>query len=153
MVQPSRIFQLWTRLYRRFLIEPYPVGDAGPSVSTTIQPTTDADELLRNPTGISANGDLTGSAGGAVTYYIVPAGERWTLRHLYRELTTANSQIYLFTGGFTIFLTAPATAAGRQDGLNIRLSAADQIGMIASGDAGDGAIFLQVVYEIEDAWV
>jgi len=152
VTQPARVFELWRRLYKRFLIEPFPAEGGGTQVSTTIQPTTNADELLRNPTGDSVNLDLTGSAGGTVVAYVVPAGERWTIKHLFREDTAASSQIYLFTGGFTIFFTKLGTDLEPADGLNIRLNAEDQIGMTATGNAGDGAIFLMLVVEKEDSF-
>jgi len=76
LTQPSKLFDLWRRLYDRFAIEPRPAlgGDEGPSISTLIQPVTDADALLRDPELQTSRVLQTTSA---VIYYTVPADERW----------------------------------------------------------------------------
>lgn len=153
MVQPSRIFELWTRLYRRFLIEPFPADGAGPSVSTTIQPTTDADELLSESLADSQNADLSASAGSGVPIYTVPAGKRWTLKHAFREATIANSRIYMFMQGGTIYLTALGTAEQAVDLSNIKLRDGEGVGMFTTGNGADTAIFLMLVYEETDAYI
>jgi len=153
LTQPSRIFELWTRLYRRFLIEPFPADGAGPSVSTTIQPTTDADELLKIQAGGSVNGDLTASAGSGVTYFTVPNGKRWTLRHIFREGSTANSRVfYQGPGAATVYLSALATAEGVVPVENIVVEQDRIVGMFTTGDAGDAAIFMMLVADEIDAF-
>jgi len=79
MTQPARRFDLWRRLYTRFLIEPYPVEPGeGPGILTEIVPVTSADELLKaygNRAGVSASYN----ANGQVELIRVPDGERWTV--------------------------------------------------------------------------
>jgi len=75
--QPSRIFDLWRRLYTRFLIEPRPAADTdSPGVSTTILPVTDADELLRQH-GIQSVNTASFNADGVQGFLTVPAGKLW----------------------------------------------------------------------------
>jgi len=78
MTQPSKRFDLWRRLYDRFLIEPFPASEEGegPAIGTTILPVTDADALLRDPDLQTSTQAQTTSA---IVYYTVPAGERWYL--------------------------------------------------------------------------
>jgi len=92
LVQPSRIFELWQRLYTRFLIEPLPAQETeSPGVLTSIQPITDADQLLRIP-GIKAV-TLTAPAVGLRTLFTVPAGERWHLFSVHAQRTSEDRDV------------------------------------------------------------
>ena len=82
MVQPARRFDIWRRLYSRFLIEPLPVQDSeSPGVATVIQPTTDADELLKRH-GQFFTATASFNANGRQVGVTVPDGERWDLHIL-----------------------------------------------------------------------
>jgi len=73
---PSKQFSVWTRLYRRYRLEPNPaVNGGGPDVLKTIQPFTDADQLLRAEGARTGNVTIT----GATAFYAltVPADRRW----------------------------------------------------------------------------
>lgn len=73
---PSKRFDIWRRLYTRFLLEPAPAS-TGPDVGKTILPVTDADELLRVPRiDTTVTGTLTV---GLRPVRTVPDGERWRL--------------------------------------------------------------------------
>jgi len=77
---PSKLFSLYTRLYRRFALEPYPLQDSTAEVSTTIQPVTQADELLRDVKGVSAvSASISAGVTAWVTVLTVPEGVRWRL--------------------------------------------------------------------------
>jgi len=79
MVQPAKRFDLWRRLYTRFLIEPFPVTDGeGPAVSTLVQPVTDADELLKNY-GLVTFNSASFDADQVVNGPTVPSGKRWLI--------------------------------------------------------------------------
>lgn len=74
---PSKRFDVWSRLYNRYSLEPHPAIGSLAAVALTVQPITDADRLLRR-------GDIDVSlfavvAQATVTVRTVPAGERWTL--------------------------------------------------------------------------
>jgi len=73
---PSRALTVWRRLYTRYSLEPFPAS-VSPDVSKTIQPITDADELLRVPAvDITTTGSLTTGEQVART---VPEPQRWKL--------------------------------------------------------------------------
>lgn len=88
---PSKRFEVWSRLYGRFLLEPLPAGPPQAAVSPLIVPVTQADELLRQPEGRSENPTISGT--GTVTMYTVPVGERW---RLYAIAAVRNSGSFTF---------------------------------------------------------
>lgn len=154
MVQPSRVFTLWERLYRRFSIEPVPAQSSEtPGVLTTIQPITDADELLRTPTATAFTSlDLSGTIGGFISIYTGAAGVRAHLKNVHREATIANSQIAIRiggSGGVIFYLTILATAEQVWVG-DITLDEGDQLGVIATGNAGDDTQAADFYFESED---
>jgi len=72
----SLAYNIWSRLYDRFNLEPRPVEQSEqPSVGTQIVPITDADELL---TRREINQSQTAAFGiGIQPFVTVPAGQRW----------------------------------------------------------------------------
>jgi len=78
MTQPARRFDLWRRLYKRFLIEPLPAQEgASPAIATVITPVTDADILLRAPNPDSVDSASLDAARNAYdTIITVGTGER-----------------------------------------------------------------------------
>lgn len=75
MVQPSRRFSLWSRLQQRFLVESLPAQmSETPGVLSTVQPITDADELLTNWGGVDAS-TISITAGLAGTFGVVTPGD------------------------------------------------------------------------------
>lgn len=74
----TKQFDVWRRLAERFLLdEEDPSSADRPRLLRSIQPITDADALLRTPTGINTTAAVTGT--GVVTAQIIPDGERWTI--------------------------------------------------------------------------
>ena len=72
---PSKRFAVWSRLYERYRLEPFPAG-GGTVVSKTIIPITDADALLKVPKLQRATKVITSAE---VSVFTVPAGERWEI--------------------------------------------------------------------------
>lgn len=78
---PSKRYDVWSRLYSRYKLEPFPSeGGSAASVAAIVQPVTQADELLKARQIAVETISVTGT--GIVTAHTVPKGERWTLRAL-----------------------------------------------------------------------
>jgi len=88
---PSKRFEVWSRLYGRFLLEPQPAGFPQAAVSPLIVPVTQADDLLRLPEGRSENPTISGIS--TLTMFTVPPGERW---RLYAMSAIRNSGSFTF---------------------------------------------------------
>ena len=71
---PSRSIGVWRRLYTRYSLEPYPASVA-PDVAKTIQPVTNADDLLWRP---EIKTDTVEVSVSTIVVATVPTGERWT---------------------------------------------------------------------------
>ena len=78
---PAKQWNVWSRLYGRFKLEPSPAVGSNAYVSPIIQPTTDADRLLKQTVGVDFP---TVSVTVNQRYIIttVPSGERWTIMYL-----------------------------------------------------------------------
>lgn len=152
MVQPSRVFTLWQRLYTRFSIEPI-VLDEPPGVVTLIQPVSQADELLRVSVMTFADLDLQGAAGGNVPAFIVPEGERWILLSALVPATTANTQLYIGDGTLNQSWEAAGTSQRRTA---LERFVIDEnggvVGLKATGNAGDAARTIHLFYLREQAF-
>jgi len=158
VVQPSRIFSLWQRLYSRFLIEPFPAEGGAPSVSTTIQPMTDADELLR-AYGLIEASTASFDADGEVIGLIVPAGERYRVWGYSFSRTSGDRSIDAtrladasFGGSMTI--EAYTGTASREVIFPeaVVLEESDGINLIADGGAAATVYRLQVWASVEAAY-
>lgn len=95
MTQPARRFDLWRRLYTRFLIEPLPAQEGEqPSIATVIMPVTDADVLLRR-----SNPSSTDSASLAIgrntydTIVTVDSSQRLWVTHINVERQSGDNTI------------------------------------------------------------
>lgn len=155
MTQPSKLFDLWRRLYTRFSIEPFPATGEGPAVGTTIIPITDADALLTAPLATSDSLDLSASAGAFVLAQTVPAGKRWTLMWLFRSATVANSRVraVVTPAAIGLGLTLQATSLEIPEFITgIVFEQGDTIGMETTGNVGDDAVTLQLYLLEEDAF-
>lgn len=73
---PSKRFDVWSRLYARYLLEPHPAG-VGVGVQPVIQPITDSDRLLQVPEVRVATVSIDSQAGFVM--FAVPDGERWLM--------------------------------------------------------------------------
>jgi len=156
MVQPSKLFDLWRRLYTRFAIEPLPVQDGlHPGVATTVFPTTDADELLAVQVANTAQLNLDVSAGALVTGFTVPTGKRWVIRYARRSSSTANTRARgIFTPAqATIFLSVLGTSDEVLDHLRgFKMEQGDIIGLESTDNVGDTSINLSLVVDETDAF-
>lgn len=77
---PSKRFEVWQRLYARFLLEPEPAEGSEAAVSSLVVPTTDADLLIRR---IAVHQGSSGHAAGTaetLVAFTVPVGIRLTVR-------------------------------------------------------------------------
>lgn len=93
---PSKNFDVWTRLYQRYTLEPGPLRSSRAAVGLTVQPITDADRLLQ--TARVTRFTLTVAGIGIQSVATVPAGERWTLGPMAVNLdsgTWTHSQIHI----------------------------------------------------------
>jgi len=83
---PAKRFNVWSRLYNRFLLEPFPAVGSNAYVAPVIQPVTDADRLLQRLEIESSTVSVTSAIGFVVT--TVPKGERWTLQFMRVRLSS-----------------------------------------------------------------
>ena len=74
---PAKQFNVWSRLYGRFLLEPGPAVGGNAYVSPVILPVTDADRLLKTADIETSQVTVTGIARFVVL--TVTEGERWTI--------------------------------------------------------------------------
>lgn len=156
MVQPSKLFDLWRRLYTRFAIEPLPAQDGpSPGVATTVFPVTDADELLKIQVANTVQLDLDITAGALVTAFTVPAGKRWRVRYARRSSSTVNTRARgIFTPSqITIFLSVLGTSDEVLSHLEgFIMEQGDIIGLESTDDVGDGSINFTLVVDESDAF-
>lgn len=155
--QPSRIFELWRRLYTRFLIEPLPAQMTDqPSVSTMIVPITDADELLIERTIQSV--DRTITAPGQFLAYTVPAGKRATIRaaSLFQLTGTYTIDAWLLVDGTTSVtlqrLASVTASATNFEGQQIKAETGWQLRVNVDAESVNGDLRLGVLVEEEDAF-
>jgi len=151
---PSKEFDVWSRLYNRFSLEPHPAG-VGPSVSKTIVPVTQADLLLAQPQGRTAVANLTAASGTYVAMHTVPKGERWHVTHVLRGGTDSVTSIHVLglepSPGTLLALTADGTAPERLT-VSFILDEGDSMGLLTTGGAGDTARNLTILYSKEESF-
>jgi len=150
---PSKRFDVWRRLYTRFLLEPGPASGSRAEVLTAIQPITDVDAVIAVATVRRVDADLT-PASGTVVGFTVPDGERWRPGLLHSEATTGNSHIRMRlkdeTGALAnVELTINDTAAANIDVRGLILDAGDVIGITTTGNGADGNRIFEMELQIE----
>lgn len=74
---PAKQFDVWTRLYKRFLLEPGPAVGSNAYVAPVVQPITDSDRLLQIPEVRISTINIV--ATGGIVMFNVPDGERWMM--------------------------------------------------------------------------
>lgn len=153
MTLESRQYAIWRRLGRRFLLEDQPPGGPGAAVGTAIIPVTSADDLLRVPEIQQATVDIQAAAGAFVTFFTVPAGERWHLRTLWREGTTAESNVAVRAPGSADIALLGVAGTGEVTVLNPGIiEEAWNLGMLSTGNAGDAARTLRALIDRDIAF-
>jgi len=75
---PAKRFNVWSRLYNRFLLEPLPAVGSNAYVAPVIQPVTDADRLLQALAIETSTVVVSSNIGFVVA--TVPKGERWIIQ-------------------------------------------------------------------------
>ena len=159
MVQPSRVFELWQRLYSRFRIEPLPAGEVdAPGVGMVVSPVTDADALLRVP-GLKAF-TLTAAPVGLNTLFTVPEGKRWHLFSVHAAQTSGDRLLDQLRIGDTsaastmriAIQTAAAEIMYEKAGLPYVLDQLDTIAINLGGGTTDGNWDGRAWVEEEDAF-
>jgi len=150
----SKRFSIWRRLGQRFLLEDQPPTGQGAQVFTQILPTTDADTLLRQPTWVRNSVDLTGSGSAFVATHTVPAGERWTILAYTRQSTSAATEVDIRPEGQSLSMQIGVygTSSELVHDLNLVMNPGDAIGLVETGDAGDGSKYIFLYYLSEDAY-
>lgn len=119
----------------------------------TVVPVTQADALLARPSPGNDALDLTGTLGTYVVARTVPAGERWTWTHVWREASTGSSRIRVQVGGVAVRISVIGTAEETPSlGGGIVLDGGDSLGMEATGNGADTAISIHSVVSVEDSF-
>jgi len=151
---PSKQFDVWRRLYARYILEPFPVQNGGmPDVFKTITPVTQADDLLRVPRTLSSAEDISASAGTYTVYQTVPAGKRWRISMVERGATTGASRVrFRAKVGDPLVALQLGVTAGLVLICDLTLDELADIGLDTTGDAGDTARFLGIHLLEEDAF-
>jgi len=156
---PSRQLAVWRRLYTRYTLEPAPAS-VSPDVSKTIQPVTQADDLLREPRGFE--GTETAPAGDNTNFVVatVPDGKRWTLQSIDIRRTTGDNTMSRFLLGDTsrgLAILILLFTAGTSQQLRLeqpyRLDQGDTIRVLTDGAGVSASDFrAQLWIEEEDAF-
>jgi len=145
----SRRYSLWTRLYKRMLLEPTSADNVTPRVSEVVVPVIQADAILQTPTasgGVSR--DISGS--GFVNYFTVPTGEEWRLSVISKPATVAVSDVVVVTQSDNTPLSVPITDAEILEPVFVLMRAGDQLGMSGTGNGGDTDRSLRILYLLSD---
>jgi len=138
----------WIRLGRRFDV----VGSGGRGfMAPWIQPVTQVDPLLAVPTIADATEDISAGGGVYTVYFTVPTRKRWHLRWINKPATVANTKVRMSTGVVTIDLSLSNTT-GTPAGVDLTLDEGWTVGLTTTGNAGDNAVLLGLVYDEEDAY-
>jgi len=116
LVIPSKEFQIWQRLYRRFSLEPFPAEGSLAGVGTIVVPTTDADRLLARPRITRGIASVTQVE--VLLVLTVPLGERWTVGQMSIDVgsgtwTHSSLQLRDPIGGISLVIDAYSTSGGR----------------------------------------
>jgi len=153
---PSKRFDIWRRLYARFVLEPAPASGSAAAVGTEVVPITNVDELLGEPRAFRVVEDLTPTIGAYRGIYSVPAGKRAKLIALTRDQITGDTRlaIRLVTDGANVdvFLTPLEAPFQSWLGSPVTLNEGDSAGWLTSGNAGDGARVGYAIVVEEDAF-
>lgn len=144
----SRQFDLFRKLGAKLLIEDESAQGAPPVVLRGITPVIDVSRLLISEDAETASNDLTGGIGNSVTYFTVPDGERWHMRHFSREVTNVATHLEFFKAKAVITFPFSPNTQNAQFGSfeDIILEERDRVALTATGDPGDDAIFLHIMF-------
>lgn len=154
---PAKRFNVWSRLYNRFLLEPHPAVGSNSYVSPVVQPVTQADRLLQTPDVRVTTVEIVGTA--TVTMATVPLGERWTLSFMEMVLAggtwTHNRLDLRDPGGQNMIVDSYGATGGSelfQPNSPITLDELWQIRVNINSHSVNGNGQLTILIEVEDAF-
>ena len=157
MTQPARRFELWRRLYRRFLIEPLPAQSTDqPSVLTSIQPVTDADELLVTRRVIRTV--VVTSAAQQEIIYTVPVAKRAVVISAWFALSTGTYTLDAWllhdgTNSLPLAVLASVTEDARQfGGARLKMETGWTFRVSLDAHSSEGNLTTGLLVEEEDAF-
>lgn len=143
--------EIFARLVRRFNLQAYPISpDETVGLQETIQPVTQVDDLLREGKVDTEAVDISGA--GRVTAFTVPQGKRWKLLWLWKEATTAVTEIRVFDGVVGIIVILSSTTAASKDMGSKVMEEGWSIDASGTGNGADNARSINIWYEEEDAF-
>lgn len=139
------------RLSRRY--DAFSRGNGFPILANMIQPVASVDEVIRTHSVLDESLDLTGGSSAHVVALTVPTGRRYTVTHLIRGSSTGNTRLEVVKDGIRVPLSVSDANTLRLLEINsIVLGPGDTVGMLESGNAGDGTISIQGFYTDEVAF-
>lgn len=154
---PSKAFEIWSRLYGRFTLEPNPVTGSRAGLWPTIQPVTDADRLLRAPTLRREVVQATGV--GSLKMVTVPDGERWGVsftRAVKASGTfTHNEFIVVDPAGNTMLINPYTATAGselKEWATEMVLDQGWSLNVNIDTHSVNGNLQMDLLYELEQAF-
>lgn len=153
---PSKRFAIWSRLYRRFLLEPTPATGSLSSVGVGIVPVTDVDALLHQPLAVNTTMDLSVTQGTFISIYAVPVNRR--ARVDFASIGSTTGTVFLICRiivegtAVDVSLSVPTASFHQYLGSPLTLNEGDSIGAAASGNGADNARVGGVLGIEEDAF-
>jgi len=154
---PSKQFDVWTRLYKRYLLEPGPLLVTRAALGLTVLPVTQADRLLQRPDVRVFTVSITSQS--TFTMATVPLGERWTLSFMEMVLaggTWTHNRLDLRDPGGANMIIDNYTATGGselfQPNTPVTLDELWEIRVNVNSHSGAGNGQLTVLIEVEDAF-
>ena len=153
MLQSKR-FEVWRRMGKLYLLEDQPPSGLGTSVSTTVQPVTDVDQLLADV--LMPLEAFESIAAGWVTMLTIPDGERWLIHKIQIGRSAGDrsiTQLRIAGQGATV-LALPAFSAvssfiSAMDDVPIPMQGGMSLDVIFSGGTTDGTWTIRV---LKQAW-
>lgn len=153
MVQPYIVnVEYIDRLIRRFALQTSPSKPDFYLLNRSIQPITNADELLRTSKMVQMTLDISG---GGYTYDAngtVPLGKRWRLWWIDSQVTTASSGVVISDGVVSVptSLTASSIGPHRACTYGLIMPYGWKVGMSGTGNGADNARRFNIIYTEED---
>lgn len=153
---PSKRFDVWSRLYDRYSLEPNPLLKSQASVGLTIIPVTQADELLKQPRSFTETTEASATLNANLALATVPQGRRWGLltfnvARLTGDNTFSRIQLFDASQGVTVILTEFSASTSENLRLEVpyRLDEGDLVTVLMDG-AGSSASNIRLVMWLED---
>lgn len=153
---PSKQFDVWTRLYSRYLLEPAPAAGFGVAVAKSIVPVTQADDLLKQNRGEAGSTNIIGT--GNATVFTVPSGFRQKFYTFHFSLSTGTwtiSRIVLrdVSEGTDVFIHEEGSVTTINERFSgLLLDEGDQVQVFVNTHSVDGFVTWNMWTEREEAF-